>query len=296
MADLESDNQPALAEAEQPASNPATTEPKKRGGWRGMFGKDLMARIGSAIILIALVLLPLIFGGWSMTIFAMVAGSLMLREWNRLTTGDWKDPVSLLSTAGLLIASAVMGIQEGHEAFLVLVIAAILIWMLSEKLDRPQPWPFLGLIYVGIPVLCLIWLRNEPSGFSYVMWLIFVVVLTDVGGYFVGRSLGKHKMAPKFSPNKTIEGLVGGMVLAAIGGGLSAFYFGLPIGPVWGAAVAPLMAVLAQAGDIGESALKRKFGVKDSGQLLPGHGGALDRFDGLVLTIPTCAGILSALS
>lgn len=286
MADSASgDNQPATDSGE-----------KQRAGWRGMFGKDLMARIGSALILIALVLLPLIFGGWSMTVFALVAGVLMLREWMRLTTGTWTDGISMLSMAGISASCVVMGIQEGHEAFLLLAVVAIAVWIISERLEKPQPWPVLGVAYVGVPVLCLIWLRNEPAGFSYVMWLIFVVVLTDVGGYFVGRSLGKHKMAPKLSPNKTIEGLLGGMVMAAIGGGFSAWFFELPIGLVWGAAVAPVMALLAQAGDIGESALKRKFGVKDSGQLLPGHGGALDRFDGLVLTVPTCAMILSALS
>lgn len=289
MADLGSDKSDT-------AEQPNAAKPKKRGGWQGMFGKDLIARLGSALILIAIVLLPLIFGGWALTVFAMVAGVLMLREWNRLTTGEWKDPVSLMATSGLLICCLVMGFREGHEAFLALALFAILIWIMSEKYDRPQPWPVAGLVYVGVPVMCLIWMRNEPAGFSYVMWLIFVVVLTDVGGYFVGRSLGKHKMAPKFSPNKTIEGLLGGMALASIGGGFSAWYFDLPIGLLWGTAVAPVMAVLAQVGDIGESALKRKFGVKDSGQLLPGHGGALDRFDGLVLTVPTCAGILSALS
>jgi phosphatidate cytidylyltransferase len=119
------------------------------------------------------------------------------------------------------------------------------------------------------------------------LWLFLVVWATDIFAYFVGRGIGGAKLAPSISPGKTWAGLVGGMLGAAVVGGIVSTATG---GPIWLAIVAaPVLAVVAQAGDLFESLLKRRAGVKDSGTLIPGHGGALDRLDGLLFATPVYA-------
>jgi phosphatidate cytidylyltransferase len=136
-----------------------------------------------------------------------------------------------------------------------------------------------GFAYALLPALALLWIRERDNlGLELVMWAFIVTWATDIGAYFAGRSYGRRKLAPTISPNKTVEGLIGGIVAATLFGGLWAFLTGL------GSALyvlAPLFAVAAQGGDLFESAIKRRAGVKDSGHWLPGHGGLLDRLDGL---------------
>ena len=142
----------------------------------------------------------------------------------------------------------------------------------------------MGIIfYLTVPLLCLAWLHYQTE--AYVLWLVLVVAATDIGAYFVGRSIGRHKIAPKLSPKKTWEGLAGGMLLAGVAGFYAAPYLEIEVGLV----LAPCLAVLAQTGDFFESYMKRMAGVKDSGHILPGHGGLLDRFDGLLFVAPTMA-------
>jgi phosphatidate cytidylyltransferase len=137
--------------------------------------------------------------------------------------------------------------------------------------------------------MAIVWLRAQPDGGrSMVFWLLAVVWATDSGAYAVGRWLGGPRLAPRISPNKTWAGLLGGMASAALVGGLMAGVLGAA-----GLAVAALvgggLAVVAQAGDLGESLVKRRFGVKDTGALIPGHGGLLDRVDGLLAATPVVA-------
>ena len=137
--------------------------------------------------------------------------------------------------------------------------------------------------YLTVPLLCLAWLHYQ--GVTYVLWLLLVVAATDIGAYFVGRSIGKHKIAPQLSPKKTWEGLAGGMLFAGLTGFYGAPYLQMEVGVLF----APSLAVLAQVGDFFESYMKRMAGVKDSSNILPGHGGLLDRFDGLLFVTPTMA-------
>jgi phosphatidate cytidylyltransferase len=126
----------------------------------------------------------------------------------------------------------------------------------------------------------LVAMRDGPSGFWIVLWLILVVVATDIGGYFAGRFIGGPKLWVKISPKKTWSGTIGGWVLAVVVSGAFAVWMGwnLPLLAV----VALVLSVASQAGDLAESAVKRAVGIKDSGFLIPGHGGLLDRFDGLM--------------
>ncbi len=150
-------------------------------------------------------------------------------------------------------------------------------------------WQVGGFIYAAIPALALLWIRDRaPQGFEMVMWVFIVTWATDIGAYLAGRAFGGPKLAPTISPNKTIAGLVGGMISAGLAGWAWAEFTRLPL---LLAMIGPLMALAAQGGDLFESWMKRRAGVKDSGTWLPGHGGALDRLDGLVVVATLTAGL-----
>jgi phosphatidate cytidylyltransferase len=148
-----------------------------------------------------------------------------------------------------------------------------------------------GILYIGIPGFALVVLNWAWS--ELVLWLFFIVWATDIFAYFAGRSIGGPKLAPRISPNKTWAGLAGGIVGAAAVGGLAAWYMQLE--PVFMFVGGP-MALLAQLGDLYESSVKRRRGVKDSGTILPGHGGVLDRLDGLLPAALATYALLWALS
>ncbi|MEO6580499.1 MAG: phosphatidate cytidylyltransferase [Sphingomicrobium sp.] len=142
-------------------------------------------------------------------------------------------------------------------------------------------WTLAGFAYALVPALALLWIRDRvPQGLELVYWIFVVTWTTDIGAYFAGRAIGGPKLAPTISPNKTIAGLVGGMVSAGLASWAWVQYVMLPLPLLW---LAPLFAGSAQGGDLFESWLKRRANVKDSGTMLPGHGGILDRLDGLVV-------------
>lgn len=136
-----------------------------------------------------------------------------------------------------------------------------------------------GVGYIGTAAIAILFLRAQPLGFALSLWTLALVWATDVGAYFAGHAIGGPKLAPTISPNKTWAGLLGGMVAATIVGGLIAHFGHLPTLTEW---IAPLLAVVAQLGDLLESGMKRRIGAKDSGHILPGHGGLLDRVDGML--------------
>lgn len=204
---------------------------------------------------------------------------------------------------GALAAIVAIGCTlMGGMAFILLLLFAVFIMAQEwERLtsERGARWRLIGGVYILIPVLCLMYLRLDitlmggremPRGFSHHLvptFLLFAIVwATDIAAYFFGKLFGKHKIAPEISPGKTWQGLGGGMLaaagvtaFAAISGMINLSFFG---GLFWGA----LFAIIAQGGDLFESSLKRAAGVKDSGSLIPGHGGLLDRVDGLLAVTP----------
>ena len=187
------------------------------------------------------------------------------------------------ATGLLLIAAALLAAVQGGNVLAVLV-AAIATLMFYEwtRIVRGwgAAWYISGFVYALMPALALLWIRERDAhGLALLIWAFIVTWATDIGAYFAGRSFGKRKLAPTISPNKTVEGLYGGIAAATVLGGAWAFAMDL------GAALlvlAPVLAIAAQAGDLFESGMKRRAGVKDSGSWLPGHGGVLDRLDGLV--------------
>ncbi|MEO8453749.1 MAG: phosphatidate cytidylyltransferase [Sphingomicrobium sp.] len=186
-------------------------------------------------------------------------------------------------TAILLIAAALASAAVGGTIFAVLV-AAVATAMFYEWTRLVRGWGVVsyvsGFFYALVPALALLWVRErDVHGLELLVWMFLVTWSTDIGAYFVGRSFGRRKLAPSISPGKTVEGLYGGIAAASLigGGWVLAMGLGKPL-----LALAPLLAIAAQAGDLFESGMKRRAGVKDSGAWLPGHGGVLDRLDGLV--------------
>lgn len=187
------------------------------------------------------------------------------------------------ATGAVLIAAALLAAVVGGTIFAVFVAAvATLMFYEWTRLTRGwgASWYMSGFVYAVIPALALLWIRErDVHGLALLVWAFIVTWATDIGAYFAGRRFGKRKLAPSISPNKTVEGLYGGIAAATLFGGAWALATQLGVALL---ALAPVLAVAAQAGDLFESGLKRRAGVKDSGALLPGHGGALDRLDGLV--------------
>src|SRR4051794_36009514 len=182
-----------------------------------------------------------------------------------------------------MIAAALIITAVGGTPFAVAV-AAIATLMFYEwtRLVRGwgPAWYISGFFYALLPALALLWIRErDVHGLYLLIWAFIVTWSTDIGAYFAGRRFGRRKLAPSLSPNKTIEGLYGGIVAATILGGAWAIATHLGLALLF---LAPVLAIAAQGGDLFESGMKRRAGVKDSGAFLPGHGGVLDRLDGLV--------------
>jgi len=188
--------------------------------------------------------------------------------------------------SGLIMIGVALGAAyEGRDFFALLVAAASVVmfweWRGLTK-TWGMKWAVGGFLYAAIPAVSLIWIRLvEPDNQfpKLLLWAFIVTWATDIGAYFVGKAIGRNRLAPSISPGKTIEGLIGGVVIAALLGG--AWVWDQQLGRALFVA-APLFALAAQAGDLFESWIKRTAGVKDSSHILPGHGGVLDRLDGLV--------------
>ena len=199
-------------------------------------------------------------------------------------------------TGAILIVTALLAAYVGGDVFAVLVaLVATAMFYEWTRMVRGSSlaWYVSGFFYALLPALALLWVR-EHGGFDLLIWAFIVTWSTDIGAYFAGRRFGKRKLAPSISPNKTTEGLYGGMAAATLCGGAWALCAGLgkPL-----LAFPPLFAIAAQMGDLFESWMKRRAGVKDSGNWLPGHGGVFDRLDGLVpVAVLTAAAQLMGLA
>ena len=176
-------------------------------------------------------------------------------------------------------------ISEG--LFLLLIIAIAILasfeWInLIKSADNQKKWLLIGFFYILVPIYAILEIRFIDR--NMILWMFFVVWSTDIFAYFIGKNIGGPKLIPSISPNKTWSGLIGGIIAASIIGALSTLMFEGSI--VFFSIISALLAIIAQIGDFFESKIKRIFKVKDSGNIIPGHGGILDRIDGLMFVAP----------
>lgn len=209
-------------------------------------------------------------------------------EWLGLCGHRSSVPVVVLFAA-LPLAVVLTALDHAATALILLTAATIAAAALGRGLSPTRPLGF-GIPYLGLGAVALVWLR-QPSGSGgvNVIVLLLVVWASDIGAYMAGRAIGGPRLAPSISPGKTWSGAVGGLVAAAIVGAAASAILGKG-GASWhSVAFAVLIGVISQAGDLFESQLKRHFGVKDSGNMIPGHGGLLDRLDAVLTAAPAAA-------
>ena len=238
------------------------------------------------VVMIAVALAATYFGGWWFRVLAGAAAAIMIVEWadmHRVSRlWGWTAAVALFLTlmgaAEYLYPAAEWEeltdgtLAENWLGFAAIALLAVVIGLVSRRLAMIG-----GTLYVGLPTFAMLSLSWTWE--VLVFWIFIVTWATDILAYFAGRAIGGPKLAPRISPNKTISGLAGGMAGAGLLGWAAAAWFEMEPLFLWSGAA---MGLVAQAGDLYESWVKRRAGVKDSGTLLPGHGGVLDRLDGLL--------------
>ncbi|MFS2149653.1 phosphatidate cytidylyltransferase [Rhizobium sp. Rhizsp42] len=244
--------------------------------------RELQLRIISGIILAVIVLAATWYGGLAFSLLAALIGLLIYYEWSTITRLASEQPVA--NAMGWIgqaaIAVAVVSGTVGYSLILLLLFFAIAVgFVVARGVSR---WFPAGIVYAGLTGIALANIRGSDAAGLHAMLFVFAVVwATDILAYFIGRAIGGPKLAPRISPGKTWSGAIGGAVCAIIAGVLVA-YAAFPDGVVLAAFVALVLSVCSQLGDLFESFIKRRFGVKDSSRLIPGHGGVMDRVDGLI--------------
>ncbi|GAC1042201.1 phosphatidate cytidylyltransferase [Rhizobium sp. No.120] len=244
--------------------------------------RELRLRIVSGIILAAIVLAATWYGGTGFRLLAAVIGLLVYYEWSTISDLHGRDPQgNALGWLGLvLIAGAtVMDVS----VYSLEVLAAFVVTTAIMVAARQKSWWLpAGIFYSGLTVIALAEIRDDGlRGFVLMLFIFATVWATDIFAYFVGRAIGGPKLAPRISPGKTWSGAIGGAIAAVIVGTAIVWHYFLADG-LWIPALALMLSVCSQIGDLFESFIKRHFGVKDSSHMIPGHGGVMDRVDGLI--------------
>lgn len=249
-------------------------------GPRARLGRDFATRLVSGIVMAVIAAAFTYWGTLPFAFLVLVVALLLSWEWGRLVHGGSSGAAGTVHLGTVAIAAALAASNLFGLGLLALPIGAILAVLLT--LGQNSFFSALGVFYAGLPAAALIWLRgDEPYGLLAVTFLILIVVTADTAAFLAGRLIGGAKLWPRVSPNKTWAGLIGAVGASAVVGAVFALV--ATVGsPVRLAVAGALLAVVAQAGDLAESAIKRRFGAKDAGTLIPGHGGVMDRVDGLV--------------
>ena len=274
----------------------------------------MQQRAISSIGVVAAGILPLLFGG---PVFAALMTGLCLvgfHEYRAIAgkIGGTPSPTGFLSVVAFGLAGLFGATDLAPLGAVAIAVALpLVLTVFAAHSDAGvTDWAFevAGALYLGVPLYAAVALRDStgtieagwltdvanslslgwdaaPRGLAWLLIVILVTWLNDTGAYLVGRAIGRRPLAPRISPKKTIEGSLGGLLAAAGVGALGVAWFGLEVHPLFGAAIGLALGALGQIGDLTESMLKRRAGVKDSGTLIPGHGGILDRIDALLFAL-----------
>ena len=247
--------------------------------------RNLLVRILSGAALGPPVLALALWGGPVFAILIAIFAALGLREWLRIVT-ERDHPIWYLSLSLALAAYWVGGLPWAAATLAVSVLIAGLVGQ-RQKLRHPWLAAF-GLPYLGLTVVSMAWLHDLPPGPYLSIFVLLVVWASDIGAYILGRAIGGPKLAPRISPKKTWAGLAGAVILAGIVG-FGAATFENSARPFDAVFIGAVLALIGQGGDLFESSIKRRFNHKDSGALIPGHGGVLDRIDAMLWVVPVFA-------
>jgi phosphatidate cytidylyltransferase len=252
---------------------------------------DFTLRVASGLVVFGLFLGSLLLGGWWFASFVILVMVVALGEFYATLRTVGYRPVALFG----LIGVALMGIGATRSGPLaiggwaaLMAVVVVLFYSLAPRRHALENTAatILGMAWVGLLAFAIL-ISQGPQPVAYILFVVLLIAFNDMGGYFVGRSFGRRKLAVDVSPNKTVEGFFGGliasMVVASI---LTTFPAWEGIGLARGLVVAAMVGVVAPVGDLIESSIKRSIGVKDMGSVLPGHGGMLDRIDSFLLAVP----------
>lgn len=275
------------------APQPNTNGPGQSAAKSSRVGADLWPRVASGVVLASVALALTIAGPLPFAALVLTVALIVSWEWGKVVRGTDMDLVLAAQLGGVGAGIMLAAIDLPALGVVALAIGTILVTLLS--LGRNAGYSALGVAFAGLPGIALLWLRGDQGfGLWAVLYIMLIVVVTDIAAYFSGRLIGGPKLWPRVSPNKTWAGLIGAVIASAAAGWIYATYCPVPALPEKLSLGGALLAVIAQAGDFAESALKRRFGTKDASQLIPGHGGFMDRVDGLT-TAAIAAGLYAVI-
>lgn len=242
---------------------------------------EIAKRVASAVVLAIVALGAVIASPWSFAVLVIVAGGIVAWEWGKLVRGTGADLIALVVALTVAAIALLVTLGRIDAALISIPVALAAVWALSLG-SQNAAWSILGVAYAALPAFALVWLRSDPTlGLAAMLFLLAVSWTTDTASYAAGRLIGGPKLAPIISPKKTWSGLIIGTIAPAIVGYATSLLLKDSSGFRL-ALVSIAIAAFCQLGDLSESAVKRKFGTKDMSQLIPGHGGLLDRIDGLL--------------
>jgi phosphatidate cytidylyltransferase len=252
----------------------------------------LGVRILSSVVLVALVVAAIAGGRPSFSLLIALSVATLAWEWARLCGGPGFGGTGVVLAAAVVAAVVIASLGRVLDGLVVAALGTAAVAVAARLEGRPRvAWQAAGVAYIGLPGIAMVWLIADPEwGRQTVGWMVAAVAATDIGAYAAGRALGGARLLPRVSPNKTWAGLFGGVTSAVLVGGATGIALGQP--RLWPLALASAaVAVVAQTGDLFESLVKRQFGVKDAGGIIPGHGGLLDRVDGHLAAALAVAGV-----
>jgi phosphatidate cytidylyltransferase len=251
----------------------------------GQDSRNLLMRIAAALVLAPLAIAAAYAGGWWWAVLVTLGAVGLFVEWQMVTCAERNVAVIVSGIVALVLATPFLAVGRVEAALVVLALGLVAVAVRSSP---PRIWVIAGYLYAAAAQLASVAVRiDKAEGLSALILVLLVVWATDIGGYFAGRGIGGPKLWPRVSPKKTWAGAIGGFAASlAVAIGFSALGQGkaLPL-----LVVAAALSIAAQFGDLFESALKRRFGVKDSSHIIPGHGGIMDRLDGFVAAIVLAA-------
>lgn len=247
---------------------------------RPLIGPNLRRRIVSGTVLAAVAVTFTYAGGVLFALLVLAVGVLISWEWGRVVRGSGFDLIFAVHAIAVAIAALLAAC--GMAALGIAALAVGVIVVIPLAFGESARLSTLGVLYAGLPAIALLWVRGAPAyGFEAIIFILLIVAASDTAAFAVGRTVGGPKLWPSISPNKTWSGLTGGVMAGALVGVLYGQIVGRP-SIAWLAAAGAVLSLVAQGGDLAESAFKRSFGVKDTSSLIPGHGGFMDRMDSLV--------------